>query len=318
MRAIWTGTIAFGLVNIPVKLFSAISEKGLDLDMLDKKDLAHIQYKRVNSATGKEVPWKQIVKGFEIKGKYVVLTDEDFEKASPEKTKMIELELFTKTTDIDVILFDSAYYLMPTEAGRHAFSLLQEALAHSGMAAVGSFVLRNKQRPVVLRATGKLLILHTLRFIHEIKDPAPFTVQAKDASKKELAMASGLIKSLTSSFNIHEFKDTYTEKLLKLIKAKASGKKLPTAYPKVTETHSDNLLTQLAQSLKLNSATKSSSKPSKSSSSKSTKALKESTENKKPASSKKAAKKTVKKALKKGTKDKQATKKAAAKKKKTA
>ena len=309
MRAVWTGAIAFGLVNIPVKLFSAISEQGLDLDMLDKKDLAHIKYKRVNEATGKEVPWKQIVKGFEIKGKYVVLTDEDFEKASPEKTKMIQLELFTNTADIDVILFDSAYYLMPTSEGKHAFNLLQTALEKSGMAGVGSFVLRNKQRPIVLRATGKLLLLHTLRFIHEIKDPAPFAAPEASSSKKELDMATGLIKSLTGAFNIHQFKDTYTEQLLKLIKAKANGKKLPIPA-KAPKASSDNLLEQLQKSLAIQEEgiAKKKSSSNKTASKKANSKKKSNTATKKANKSKPAPKKMAKKSAKKTTPKKAAKK----------
>ncbi|UAY55904.1 non-homologous end joining protein Ku [Arachidicoccus terrestris] len=250
MRSIWTGSIAFGLVNIPVKLFSAIDEKGLDLDMLDKKDLGHIKYKRVNENTGKEVLWENIVKGFEVDGKYIVLTDQDFEKASPEKTKLINLELFTKTEQIDVILFDRAYYVAPAKGGERAFELLEEALKKTAMAGVGTFVLRNKEKPVILRSAHNVLLLHTLRFIHEIRDPSEFVTKKATTNKKELEMATGLIKTLEGDFNINQFKDTYTEQLLKLIKAKASGKKLPAA-PKVLEKPSTDLVAQLQKSLAL-------------------------------------------------------------------
>ena len=264
MRSIWTGSIAFGLVNIPVKLFSAIDEKGLDLDMLDKKDLGHIRFKRINENTGKEVEWENIVKGFEIEGKYVVLTDQDFEKASPEKTKLINLELFTKTEQIDVILFDRAYYVAPAKGGERAFELLEEALKKTGMAGVGSFVLRNKEKPVVLRSAKNILMLHTLRFIHEIRDPSEFETKKIATNKKELDMATGLIKTLEGTFNINQFKDTYTEQLLKLIKAKASGKKLPAA-PKVLEKPSTDLVAQLQQSLALHDSRKKALLPEKSS-----------------------------------------------------
>lgn len=262
MRSIWTGSIAFGLVNIPVKLFSAIDEKGLDLDMLDKKDLGHIRYKRVNENTGKEVPWENIVKGIEIDGKYVVLTDKDIEKASPEKTKLINLEVFTKTSQIDVILFDRAYYISPAKGGERAFELLQEALKKSGMAGVGTFVLRNKEKPIVLRSAQGVLLLHTLRFIHEIRDPSEFMTKKITTNKKELDMATGLIKSLEGDFNINQFKDTYTEKLLKFIKAKATGKKLPPA-PKVLEKPSTDLVAQLQKSLALHNSSKTEKKPVK-------------------------------------------------------
>lgn len=267
MRSIWTGSIAFGLVNIPVKLFSAIDEKGLDLDMLDKKDLGHIKYKRVNENTGKEVLWENIVKGFEVEGKYVVLTDQDFEKASPEKTKLINLELFTKAEQIDVILFDRAYYIAPAKGGERAFELLEEALKKTAMAGVGSFVLRNKERPVILRSAHNVLLLHTLRFIHEIRDPSAFITKKTTTNKKELEMATGLIKTLEGDFNINQFKDTYTEQLLKLIKAKASGKKLPAA-PKVLEKPSTDLVAQLQQSLALHNGNKKEKKTTKKAASK--------------------------------------------------
>ena len=250
MRAIWTGSIAFGLVNIPIKLFSAIDEKGLDLDMLDKKDLGHIKFKRINENTGKEVLWENIVKGFEIEGKYVVLTDQDFEKASPEKTKLIHLELFTKTDQIDVILFDRAYYIAPAKGGERAFELLEEALKKTGMAGVGTFVLRNKEKPVIIRSAQNVLILHTLRFIHEIRDPSEFVIKKASTNKKELDMATGLIKTLESDFNINQFRDAYTEELLKLIKAKASGKKLPAPSKKLEKPTTD-LIQQLQKSLEL-------------------------------------------------------------------
>jgi len=289
MRSIWTGSIAFGLVNIPIKLFSAIDEKGLDLDMLDKKDLGHIKFKRVNENTGKEVQWDNIVKGFEIEGKYVVLTDQDFEKASPEKTKLINLELFTETEQIDVVLFDKAYYVAPAKGGERAFDLLEEALKKTGMVGVGSFVLRNKEKPVVLRSAKNVLMLHTLRFIHEIRDPSEFETKKITTNKKELDMATGLIKTLEGTFNINQFKDTYTEQLLKLIKAKASGKKLPAA-PKVLEKPSTDLVQQLQQSLALHDSNKKTQQAEKPTAKAAKKAKTKTPEKKSPKKVKKASK----------------------------
>ena len=206
MRSIWTGSIAFGLVNIPVKLYTAINDRALDFDMLDKKNLAPIRFRRINENTGKEVVWENIVKGYKLNGKYVVLTDEDFESASPEKTKTIDLEEFVNTSEVDVILFDHAYYLTPAKGGERAFSLLEEALRKSKKSGVGSFVLRNREKPVLLRSAQGLLILHTLRFLNEIRDPSEFVVK-KVAKKNELTMAGNLI-SMTGSFKISDFKDT--------------------------------------------------------------------------------------------------------------
>lgn len=248
MRSIWTGSVAFGLVNIPVKLYSAIQERALNFDMLDKKDLANIHFKRVNENTGKEVSWGNIVKGYNLNGKYIVLTDQDFESASPEKTKTIGLQIFVKTSQVDVILFDSAYYLAPAKGGERAFALLEEAMNKSGTAGVGSFVLRNKEKPILLRSAQGILILHTLRFINEIRNPSEFIVETPSPKKGELEMANNLIKTMQGDFNIADFKDTYTAKLMKLIKTKAVGKKLP--QPKtVIVKPADDLISQLQQSL---------------------------------------------------------------------
>ena len=248
MRSIWTGSVALGLVNIPVKLYAAVQDRALNFDMLDKKDLANIHFKRVNEHTGKEVTWENIVKGYDLNGKYIVLTDKDFESASPEQTKTIDLRLFVKTAEVDVILYDSAYYLMPAKGGERAFGLLEEALRKSGTAGVGTFVLRNKERPILLRSAQGLLILHTLRFLNEIRDPSEFVTKTPEPKRNELSMATNLIKSMTGNFSIADFKDTYTAKLMKVIRAKAAGKKLPA--PKITVNKTtDDLLVQLQNSL---------------------------------------------------------------------
>src|SRR5690606_25854837 len=142
MRAIWTGAIGFGLVNIPIKIYSATQTSSLDLDMLDRKDHANIKYKRVNENTGKEVPWDNIVKGFLLKDKYVVLEDADFAEAMPEKNKMINLQSFVKIQEIDSIYFDTPYYLEPQKSGVKAYQLLLKALEKSKTPGLGSFVMR--------------------------------------------------------------------------------------------------------------------------------------------------------------------------------
>ncbi len=248
MRSIWTGSIAFGLVNIPVKLYSAINERALDFDMLDKKDHSPIKFKRVNEKTGKEVVWQNIVKGYDLDGKYVVLTDEDFKAASPEKTKTINMEAFVNTAEVDVILFDHAYYLSPGKGGERAFSLLEAALRKANKAGVGTFVLRNKEKPVLLRSAEGLLILHTLRFINEIRDPSDYVIKKVAPKQNELTMAGNLIKGMSGSFNIGDYKDEYTSRLKKLIRTKASGKKLPVAKVQEREPSTD-LIEQLQQSL---------------------------------------------------------------------
>jgi len=251
MKAIWSGAIAFGLVNIPVKLYPAVKESRLDFDMLDKKDYSNIRFKRVNEQTGKEVPWNNIVKGYELNGKYVVLAKSDFEKASPEKTKLIAMEAFVDPAEIDVILYNSAYYLYPAKGGERAFVLLEEALRKSKRCGVGTFVLRNREHLVIIRAVHNMLILHTLRFLQEIANPSDFTIKPTTqtrAKPNELKMASSLVRSMSAAFDIKSYKDTYNKNLLKIIRARATGKKLPDAGKK-TEKATGDLVSQLRLSI---------------------------------------------------------------------
>jgi DNA end-binding protein Ku len=250
MRAIWTGAIGFGLVNIPVKLYSAVQNSDLDLDMLDKKDHSNIRFHRVNEATGKEVAWANIVKGYKVNGEYVILEDKDFEKASPKKSKTIEISDFVLESEIDSMYYETPYYLEPEKSGARAYSLLHEALVQSEKAAVGSFVLRSKEHLCILKPRGKAIVLNRIRFAEEIRDTDELTLPSTKPKPAELKMALSLIDQLTGPFKITKFKDTYTAELRKLIKAKASGKK--TSYPKLKVTHrkSSDLMSQLKASLK--------------------------------------------------------------------
>src|SRR5262245_28724761 len=151
MRAIWSGAIGFGLVNIPVKLFSAIQQSELDLDMLDKKDHANIKFQRVNANTGKEVTWENIVKGFKMDDRYVVLDDEDFKQAAPEKNKIIEIAEFVEEKEIDSMYYEVPYYLQPEKNGAKAYALLHDALEKTGKVGLGSFVLRNRESLVIVK-----------------------------------------------------------------------------------------------------------------------------------------------------------------------
>ncbi len=250
MRAIWTGAIGFGLVNIPVRLFSATEDSNLDLDMLDKKDHAKIHFKRVNENTGREVEWGNIVKGYELDGKYVILTDEDFEKASPEKSKLIEIAEFTKTEEIDPVYYESPYYLEPQKSGVKAYALLREALKKSGKVAVGSFVMRSKSTLCVLAPQDNVIVLNRIRFSQEIRDAEDLALPARSEIKPaEMKMALALIDQLTGKFDISQYKDTYADELMKLITAKAKGKK-PAASPlRVVHSKSTDLMSQLKESL---------------------------------------------------------------------
>lgn len=252
MKAIWTGAIGFGLVNIPVKLYSASHRSELDLDMLDKKDLSHIHYKRVNESTGREVNYENIVKGYKYRNKYVIVEDEDFKRASPKKSSTIDISDFVEAEEIDSVYFENPYYLAPEKSGGKAYLLLRDALKKSKKAGIGSFVLRNKEHLCVLKPMGNLIVLNTLRYEEEIRETSDLNIpSAGKPTAAELKMALTLIDQLTGPFNLKKFKDNYTAELLKVIHAKAKGKE-PKAEPKLKVTHrkAEDLMTQLKASLK--------------------------------------------------------------------
>lgn len=249
MRAIWTGAIGFGLVNIPIKIYAATQTSSLDFDMLDRKDQANIKYKRVNEQTGKEVAWDNIVKGFMLKDKYVVLEDADFEEAMPEKNKMINLQTFVKEQEIDSIYFDTPYYLEPQKAGTKAYALLLQALEKSNMAGLGTFVMRSVENLVIIRPYNKLLLLNKLRFEEEIRDTSDLGIPASKISKQEMDMALQLIKSNSKPFDISAFKNEYSKELMKIITQKSKGKRATIRKINVENTKASDLLEKLKASL---------------------------------------------------------------------
>ncbi|MGN6567552.1 MAG: Ku protein [Flavipsychrobacter sp.] len=258
MRAIWSGSIGFGLVNIPVKLFSATQDSTIDLDMLDKHDHANIRYARINQDTGKEVAWGDIVKGYKYNDEYVVLSDEDFEKVRPEKNKTIGIDQFVQQEKIDLAYYDTPYYLEPSKGGERAYVLLREALKKSGKVAIGSYVLRTKENLCLLKAEGDVIMLMKIRFPEEIRSYGelniPKTASVKDA---ELKMAISLIDQLTpKSFSMDKYKDTYDEELMKIIEMKAKGKRIPKPKFKIVKNTSKDLMEQLKASLGDNTTTK--------------------------------------------------------------
>lgn len=249
MKAIWTGSIGFGLVNIPVKMFSAVEESSLDLDMLDKKDHANIRFKRVNENTGKEVAWENIVRGYLINEKYVVLDKTDFEKASPEKTKHIEIKQFVDEKEIDSTYFEAPYYLEPEKTGVRAYGLLREALQKTKKAGVGLFVMHNREHVCIIKSKEDVLILNRIRFAQEIRSPKDLNLPSTKSKPPELKMAMSLINQLTKPFDVKKFKDDYSEKLLKIIKAKSKGKAIPFTPMKVVHSKTKDLMEQLKASL---------------------------------------------------------------------
>jgi len=249
MRPIWTGAIGFGLVNIPVKLFSATQGSELDLDMLDKKDLSNIRFMRVNEKTGKEVAWANIVKGYMLNNKYVVLDDKDFASANAVKTKVIEISDFVKEAEINSIYYETPYYLVPEKSGVRAYALLKEALLKTGKVGVSTFVMRNKEHLAIVRTTENIMVLNQLRFSEEIRDTKDLELPTAAVKPGELKMAISLINQLSGNFNIASYKDNYTQQLLKLIKAKAKGNKPAATHLKVVHSKAKDLMEQLKASL---------------------------------------------------------------------
>ncbi|HTF82168.1 MAG TPA: Ku protein [Cytophagales bacterium] len=251
MRAIWTGAIGFGLVNIPVKIFSATQDSNIDLDMLDKRDHSNIKFQRVNATTGDEVSYEDIVKGYKVDDEYVILEDEDFVAANAKKTKTIEILEFVMEEEIDSIYFENPYYLEPDKSGARAYALLREALKSSKKIGVSSFVMRNKESLAVIKPMDDVLVLNKIRFQEEIRsteelDLPPVAKLVKDG---EMKMALLLIDQLTKPFDISQYKDTYKEELLKVIEAKSKGKKVKTVPIRAGAKGTKDLMAQLKASL---------------------------------------------------------------------
>ena len=251
MRSIWSGAISFGLVNIPVKLGSAIEAGNeLDFDMLSKKDLAPTRYARIDTKTEKEVAWKDIVKGFQYaKGKYVVVTDEDFAKASPEKSKTIDIVQFVKEEEIDPIYYEKPYYLTPDKGAGKSFQLLMKALEETKSVGLAEFMLRNRMHICALKVRDGALLLNQMRYHEEIREAPAVETKSEKISPKELQLAVKLIEQLTEEFNPEAFKDTYVNELKKVIKAKAAGKDIHIAEPKKATATVKDLMEVLKQSL---------------------------------------------------------------------
>lgn len=250
MKAIWSGSIGFGLVNIPVKLYSAVQGTRLELDMLDSKTHSPIRYKRVSEKTGKEVPWEQIRKGYLYNDDYVVLEPEDFEAASPKKSKIIEIEAFVEEQDIDDIYFETPYFLEPGKGGEKAYQLLFKALEKTKKVGLSRFVMRTSEHMAVIRPKDKYLLLQQLRFEEELRSAEDLKLpEGVRISPNELNMALELIKQYTASFDMSKYQDEYTKELMKIIKSKATGKKIPAKKMEVVYTKKDDLFDQLKASL---------------------------------------------------------------------
>ena len=230
-RAIWSGAISFGLVNVPVKLYTATSPKSVRFHQLSAKTGARIRQKRVDESTGEEVPYEDIVKGYELSPeRYVTITNEELEALDPKATKTIDIEEFVDLAEIDPIYYDHNYYLAPTAGGAKAYRLLLEAMRESGKVAVGRFVLRSKQQMCALRPVGDALALTTMLFGDEVLAPDRLdeldAVAGAEASERELRMAQQLIESLSAEFEPSKFRDEYRERVLEMIERKAAGEEV--------------------------------------------------------------------------------------------
>src|SRR5213078_3395823 len=213
-RAIWSGTISFGLLNVPVKLYSAVARKQVSFRELRASDKSRIRHRRVAESDGEEVPYEEIVKGYEIGAEqYVILTREELEEMDPKKTRAIEIQDFVDLEAIDPIYFDHPYYLGPDKGSERAYALLARAMADRGRVAIARFVLRNREHLAAIRSTGEVLALATMRFVEEPK-------------KREIDMAGALIDQLSSEFEPERYRDEYREELLAMIERKAAGEEV--------------------------------------------------------------------------------------------
>ena len=228
MRAIWSGTISFGLVSVPVKMYSATQSKELRFHFLDRRDLKPIGYEKVRKDTGKSVPADEIVRGFEIeKGKYVPIEDEDIDRLDIELTHSIDICDFVVLDEIDPIYYRKAYYLLPQDGAEKPYRLLVKALDETNKVGIAKVVIRNKQHLSALRAHDGVLVLETMYYADEIRQPESVDGKAGKLQKAEVEMAKTLVENLSATFKPDKYDDSYRKELLQLIRKKAKGQKLP-------------------------------------------------------------------------------------------
>ena len=251
-RPMWKGAVTFGLVSVPVNLYPATRRQAeLSFRMLHKKDKAPIQFKRFCSEEEVEVPWNEIIKGYEYeKGQFVEMADEDFERAKTESTETLDIREFVPLEQINVAHFESPYWIEPTKQGRKAYALLWDALTESGRVGVGTFVMRQREHLAALRPVGNALMVTTLRFLDEIRGADELDIPGDEKlNKKELDLAKKLVDTLADDFDASEFKDTYHETLRAAIEQKLEGKEADTPAPR-KPARVVNLMKALEESLK--------------------------------------------------------------------
>lgn len=251
-RPIWTGLISFGLVNVPVTLHSAVKPEIHAMNYLRKDDLCPISYKKVCRSTGEEVPFKDIVKGYEYReGDFVVLSDEDFKKADVKRSSTIDLEVFTDESEVDPKYIDRPYYLAPEKKAQKAYALLREAMARSGKVGIGRFVLRDREHLVMIKPEGPVILLVQLRFAASLRDPAGLDLPAKvEVPRNQMELALELIKKFEGRFRPEDYKDAYAAELKAIIAAKAKGKTVHLKKEEAPrETEVEDIMSKLMESL---------------------------------------------------------------------
>ncbi len=253
-RAIWTGAISFGLVNVPVKLYSATSPKSVRFHQLSSKTGARIKQKRVDPSTGDEVAFEDIVKGYELTpDRYVLIDPEELDALDPKATKTIDIEEFVDLAEIDPIYYDHSYYLAPSTGGAKAYQLLLEAMREAGKVAIGRVVIRSKQQLCALRPAGPAMALSTMLFGDEVLSPDRIdeldAIGGAEATDRELKMAQQLIASLSADFDPGKFRDEYRERVLDLIERKAAGEEIAVAPEAEEVTPAPDLMAALEASL---------------------------------------------------------------------
>jgi DNA end-binding protein Ku len=250
-RSIWNGWLSWGTVNVPIKLFSALDSKGVSFNQLHGKDGARIRQKRINPRTGEEVPFNQIVKGYEVApDRWIVISKEDVANVEGSRAKVVDIEEFVPVSEIDPVFFGQPYYVGPQDGGEHAYEVVRKALEKSGRVGIGRFVLRSKEQLVALKPLDDVMGLFTVRFADELVDPEKidFEEPKKTPGDREVQMASKLVDALAGDFKPEKYHDTYSEAVMELIDRKAKGETIePVSREKPEET--DDLMAALEASL---------------------------------------------------------------------
>ena len=248
MRAIWKGSISFGLVNIPIGLYPATRREDISFRQLREGDLSPIRYKRVAEADGEEVPWEKIVKGYEHeKGEFVIIDDKDFEKAMPEATQSIDITEFVDLGEIDPMFFDKPYYLEPQKGGKKAYALLRETLKETGKVGIARVVIKTRQHLAAVKPKDDALVLELMHFPDEVLEPAGLDLPSEEKlAKKEMDMAKSLVDTMAGEWQPDQYHDEYREKLLKVIEEKVASGGKEVAGPKVKPRAATNVVDLVA------------------------------------------------------------------------